>query len=419
MFIAYIRAFKRFSHDVRMYLFAGAMIGFSYIGIVAVLLNLYLLRLGYGPVFIGWVAGSTALAFALSSLPAGVLGSYWGNRRVVLVGVALVGISMAVLPLVEWLPQGWQGASVLATRLLGGFGFALYAVNSTPYLVAATEPVDRGYVFSIQVALSALAGFIGSLIAGIMPGAFAALLDLNIDGPEPYRYPLAMAGLLMFPAILALLTTREVAVEPPKSVEAAAPNVRTGLYFMIGLLALTALCRNGSESAARSFFNIYLDAELGVSIPRIGAMTAFGQVLAIPAALAAPLMVARFGNTKTIVLGTAGIAVSLVLMALIPHWTTASLGFLGVVGMRSMTRAVLNVYQMEIVALDWRSLTSGTVSTAMGLGYALMALGGGYLIVWLGYRGLFLTGAGLAAAGAVMFAGYFRVPRGEYARAVR
>lgn len=62
MFATYLSAFGRFSHDVRMYLITSFAIGFSYIGIVAVLFNLYLLRVGYGPVFIGWVAGSTALA---------------------------------------------------------------------------------------------------------------------------------------------------------------------------------------------------------------------------------------------------------------------------------------------------------------------------------------------------------------------
>lgn len=417
MLTAYVSALGRFSHDVRMYLITSAMIGFSYMGIVAVLLNLYLLRLGYGPIFVGLVGGSTALAFAISSLPAGALGSRWGNRRVVITGVTLVAASIGVVPLVEHLPKDWQPGTILATRLLGGFGFALYSVNSTPYLVAVASPEDRSYVFSVQVALSALAGFIGSLIAGFMPDTFAALLDLSLDDPDPYRYPLYVAGLLMSLAIAALLTTGEYDLQPAEAKDGPA-DMKTGLLLVIGLLAVTALCRNGSESAARSFFNIYLDAELGISTPRIGALTAFGQVVAIPAALATPLLVAKLGKTATIVFGTVGISASLVLMALVPHWATAGLGFFGVVGMRSMTRAVLNVYQMEIVALGWRSLTSGTVSTAMGLGYSLMALGGGYLIVTMGYRGLFLTGAVLAAAGALMFGGYFRVPRGEYARAL-
>ena len=59
---------------------------------------------------------------------------------------------------------------------------------------------------------------------------------------------------------------------------------------------------------------------------------------------------------------------------------------------------------------------SGAVNMAFGLSFSAMALGGGYLIGALGYRSLFLTGAGLTAAGALLFWAYFRVPRGELGR---
>jgi hypothetical protein len=45
-----------------------------------------------------------------------------------------------------------------------------------------------------------------------------------------------------------------------------------------------------------------------------------------------------------------------------------------------------------------------------------MALGGGYIITALGFPSLFLTGAGLTAAGALAFWSYFRVPRGTHVR---
>ena len=45
-----------------------------------------------------------------------------------------------------------------------------------------------------------------------------------------------------------------------------------------------------------------------------------------------------------------------------------------------------------------------------------MAFGGGYLIVAMGYRTLFLVSAGLTLAGALLFFAYFRIPRGALAR---
>ncbi|MEM7131622.1 MAG: MFS transporter [Chloroflexota bacterium] len=417
-----------------MYLLAAALIGLSFTGFVSVLLNLYLLRLDYGSAFIGLVNGGTALVFALSALPAGAIGDRWGYRRTVVTGVTLISIGTIALPLTEFLPGSGQDIGILVTRLLTGLGFALYIVNTNPYLIAATDPQERDYAFSIQVAVSPLSGFVGSLIAGILPGIFVASLGLTLDQPAPFRYPLILAGLLLTPAIFALLTTQDIVAtqnidaanhskENEPDVEARSNpqdsrNLGAGTlpYILIGVLALTGLLRVAGEGAARTFFNVYLDVVLGESTSRIGLLTAFGQLLGAPAALVAPFWVARVGKMAAIVLSTLASAVGLVLMGLVPHWAIVGLGFVGVVGMQSITHPIVNVVQMEIVPPRWRGTTSGVASMAMGTGYGLVALGGGYAIPILGYAGLFFTCAGLVAFGSVLFWVYFRVPRGEYAR---
>ncbi|MBV7327520.1 MFS transporter [Chloroflexi bacterium TSY] len=439
MLTNYIRQLRLFNYDVRMYMITAALIGFNYFGIVSVLLNLYLLRLGYGPGFIGLVNGSTALAFALSSLPSGALGNRFGYRKIVVAGIGLIGAGIGLLPLAELLSDFWRDAGVLMARILGGAGFALYIVNANPYLVVATSTVERDHVFSMQVALLPLAGFIGSLVAGVLPGFFASYLDTTLEQAAPYRYPLLLAALLHLPAVFALLTTREIprtrnvnrisknkAPETrdenpsnPHSTESSTPESRqvpVTPYLIIGFLAISALFRMAGEGAARSFFNVYLDTELGVSTARIGLLTAFGQVLAGPTAMAAPFLVMRRGKVPTVVLATLGIAGSLLLMALMPHWVSAGLGFMGVVGMLSITRAVTNVVQMEIVTADWRGTTSGVTSMAMGIGFSSISLGGGYIISRMGFQWLFLLGAVSVTLSALLFWGYFRTPRGEYAR---
>ena len=59
---------------------------------------------------------------------------------------------------------------------------------------------------------------------------------------------------------------------------------------------------------------------------------------------------------------------------------------------------------------------SGSATLARGLGWSSIALSGGCIITNLGYRSFFLTGAGLVAAGSLLFWAYFRVPRGELAQ---
>jgi len=67
----YWRAFPLFSRDSWLILVASGLGGFSYQGIYFLVANLFLLRLDYGPVFIGLFVSAGALSFAVFSLVAG------------------------------------------------------------------------------------------------------------------------------------------------------------------------------------------------------------------------------------------------------------------------------------------------------------------------------------------------------------
>ncbi|MEM7124901.1 MAG: MFS transporter [Chloroflexota bacterium] len=412
---------RHFSHGVRVYLFISAIIGVAYFGVISVLLNLYLLRLGYDTQFIGLANGTISIAFATTSIPAGAIGSRIGHTRAVVLGVWCFILSMVGLPLCEYLPPLWQETGIIITRLLNGAGFALYIVNAHPYLVNTTTSKDRDLAFALLVAIPPVAGFAGNLLAGLLPGMIAAWLGMPLDSPVPYRYPIYLAAILLVPALFALWTVEEVEpermkVESPPEVRASSLPTSSAPYFLIAALAVTALFRMAGEGATRSFFNVYLDTDLSVSTARIGALYAIGQIIAGPTALFSPMLIRRWGKVPVAVAGTIGIAASMVLMALVPHWAAVGAGFAGVIGMLSITRAVTTVYQMEIVAPEWRGLMSGTVSMAMGIGFTSMALGGGFIIPILGYQGLFLVGAAMVTFSALLFWVLFRVPRGEFAQ---
>ena len=80
----------------------------------------------------------------------------------------------------------------------------------------------------------------------------------------------------------------------------------------------------------------------------------------------------------------------------------AAVGRLGVLALLAMWMPALHVYQMELIETRWRSLAYGAVSMAMGLSFGSASLAGGHIIAAAGYRTLFLLGAGLSTAGAVL-----------------
>ena len=206
----YLHILRDFNRDVRLYLITTMLIGLTVDGgVYTVLFNLYLLRLGYGPEFVGLVNGAGMLVFALFCLPAGTLSGRWGNRRMMIAELTLLLIGCGLLPFAESRTGNWQAGWLFITWCFAFIGFAVYFVNTAPFAMQVTHQSERNHVFSVQAALWSLAGFAGSLVGGFLPGIFAIYLGVSLDQAAPYRYSLLAAGLLLIPSVLAIGATRE------------------------------------------------------------------------------------------------------------------------------------------------------------------------------------------------------------------
>lgn len=403
MVASYLNTVRRFNRTIRLYLFATALMGFTYDGgIYAVIFNLYLLRLGYGPDFVGQVNAAGMFAFAISAFPAGALGDRFGNRRMLLAGLwTLFGGSFA-LALVESGPLAWQASGIMATFILLNIGLSCYFVNSVPYLMNITTATERTAAFSVQSALISLAAFAGSLIAGFLPGYFALLFDHSLDEPAPYRYPLWLASILFTAGIWAIAAGRPP-VAPPENTPAVAVELPVGssrsVWGLIGVVTLIRLLLISGSAVAMIFFNVYMDSGLGVPTAQIGIAISIGRLSAVPAALLTPLLAARMGNARVTVLASLGVVLCLLPLALAPVWYMAALGYIGAIAMSSVRYPAFMVYTMELIPAHFRSVVAGASEMAAGLSFALLALAGGYIIIAGGYGPLFLTGAGLNLLG--------------------
>jgi predicted MFS family arabinose efflux permease len=224
--------------------------------------------------------------------------------------------------------------------------------------------------------------------------------------------------LLLLPAAPVLLFARSAdglevqspAVDPDRADSARAP---------IGLILIVALfmaLRFGGRGPVFTFFNVYMDSEMGISTALIGGLSATALLVSVPAALFAPLLVARWGNARTIVGGMIGLVLCTLPLALIPHWPAASLAYVASSAMFSLTVGPQRVFSQELVAPRWQATMASAFMMGAGLAFAAMSLVGGYVIVGLGYRTLFLISTGSLAAATLLFWVYFRTPRGEMAR---
>lgn len=429
----YLRAFPRFSRDSWLILATAGLGGFSYQGIYFLLGNLLLLRLDYGPEFIGIFVSAGALSFAVFSLVAGIVGRRWGGRLVAIAGIAVTAVGIGMLSLAPLISAEWQPSWLISFCVLREFGNAFYLVNVTPLLMAATTPAERGHVFSMRGAVTPLAAFAGSVAGGILPGVSASVMEVPADDPVGYTVTLLVAAATLLPGVglLAATRRRESSLDGSDRSEDGCGRSQGGSetvslprgggpgrlpYGPIAAMAVVGVLFIAAMAAVMGFVNMYMDQQLQVQPERIGMAIGAGHLAAVPVGLTMAVLASRWGYARTFILAATGLYVSALLVALIPSWEGASAGVIGITAFGAMAFPALNVYQQELVSPQWRSIMSGVAFMAFAIGWTAISSSGGFLITAYGYPFLFLVGAAASAAGVIVFWLYSRVPRGEHAR---
>ncbi len=421
----YLDTVRLFSRDVRLVLVSGIFITASWMGIYSILFNLYLLRLGYDLVFVGVTASTMALGYAVFSLPAGALASRWGIRRTMLVGYGIAASALLLLPASMFMETPLRTTWILVTYTGGIGGVSLYMVNAAVYLMSATGQDERNHAFGVQAALGPLASFTGFLIGGYLPGLLAPITGGTLDQPAPYGYALLTASVVLALGIPVLMATKkpeasdldEFEGEEPGSPKGALARAISGAPIgMILFLSVAQVIQGTGEAATITYYNVYLDTDLNVATHIIGLTASIGRLLAVPAALLTPLLIARWGKGTLFVRASLGLAVCMLPMALMPQLWAVALGYIGAMVLNTMWRPPIQIYRMEIVAPRWRAVMNGASNMAMGLAWSSMGLGGAHIAKNFGYGNVFLIAAILVTIGTAMFWFFDRVPRGEFAR---
>ncbi|MCB9156320.1 MAG: MFS transporter [Caldilineaceae bacterium] len=407
MRLPYLQEIGHIQPDVWKVMTVSVVVGLGYFGIHTVVFNLYLLRLGYGPEFIGLFNGLAMFGAAISAIPAGMAGRRWGLRPVMLTGYTVWTMMNLLLPQAELLPTAWRTPWLLVTFALIWMSVPLWGVNQTTYLMAITGEVERQHVFALSRAINRLSAMLGSLVAGFLPVWLAGRFELSLEAPTVYRYTLYVAPILYLLIARPLWSLRTVHTPRAAPGQVAA---RSPIWLFVAM-AVFIILSGAAEAVGETYFNVYMDEALQVSPALIGLLIAAAHLLAVAATLAAPLLVKRWGSGTTIFGAGLALGASILFLAYASMWITAGVGFLALMAMASLLFPVRTIYHQEITAPEWRSSMSGVVSLASQLGRALIVLGSGFLIGRMGYGSVFTVAAILTVVGTLFFWVGLELPR--------
>jgi hypothetical protein len=402
---SYLQALRAFSPSLRRLLLSMALIFIVGFGLIPVLQNLYLLRLGFDVQFIGLLVGLGQVVWAAAALPAGLLSNRIGLRNALMLGYSLFGLGLALLLLVESRPEPQWQAWLMASQVVFWLGTALITVNIPPYLMAVTGERERRYAFATLAAILPAMGLVGSLVAGVLPGLLAGGLDLTLDQPAPFRLALWLGPILACGAIALMVRADPVYVARQETQNESAARAPLALLAFFGLVVFLGAI---GEGTVRAFFNVYLDVALGVAPAAIGSIMGLAQLLPIAAALAVPFLVARWGTGHALAAGMLGVGMFLLPLAAVPLVWVAAVAYMGVIALVTMTGTTRDMFGQELVLPRWRTTSQGVAIVGLALGWALAGIGGGALIKMSGFGALYFAGAVATLLAAGLLAGYLR-----------
>ena len=162
------------------------------------------------------------------------------------------------------------------------------------------------------------------------------------------------------------------------------------------------------EGAARGFFNVYLDAGLGVPPAQIGAVMGAAQLLPIAVALTLPLILKKLGTGYTLVTAILGVSLCLLPLAGGAALWFAAASYMGIIAMTTLTGASRDLLGQELVTPRWRTTIQSVVIIGLALGWAAIGFVGGWLIEAVGFGAMWLTGVVCALIAAGMLVTFLR-----------
>ncbi len=401
----YMLALRAFSPSLRRLLLGNALITAVAFGLSAVLFNLYLLRLGLDAGFIGLVQGLGQLVWAAAALPAGLVSSRIGLRNGYMLGAGCFGVGLALVLLVENLPAALWTAWLIFGQAVTMLGAAFITVNIAPYLMTVTGAQERRHAFAVFQAVGPATAFLGSLVAGLLPGLIAVQLGLGIDQPAPYRLALWLGPLLCFLAIVPMLGADPGRVIVQRNQTAGVDPAPLPLLIFFGVIVFMQAI---GEGAVRTFFNVFLDAGLAVLPAQIGAVMGVAQLLPVAVALSIPFLLARWGTGFTLVAALVVISACLLPLAAGPALWVAAAAYMGIIAMTTITGATRDLLGQESVTPRWRTTAQSTIIIGLALGWAAIGVVGGYLIDTVGFGAMFLAGAICVAISAALLVVFLR-----------
>ncbi len=378
---------RSFSRPARLYLLAILIDGISYCG-WSLFFNFYILERGFDKGFLGLVNALPSIGILVFGIPMGRLSDRIGRRRAMIIG-AIIAICMMSLQVVLRNPL-----LILLAAFTTGAASSLYFLSQAPFMMKASTPQNRDLLFSLNFGLITVAGAVGSVFAGQLPGFFGWLLHIPGTSALAYRWVLLTSMALSLLLVVPLLLMKE---PQSKTTRAHTSQKQVSLWNVIRQpvtlkLALPNLLIGLGASILVPYVNLFYAERFAVTDQVLGVLFSLAALLTGIGSFIGPRLASHLGSKiRTVVYTQSTSLVFLLLMGFCPIVSLSAGAYLLRSMLMNMALPLLDAFSMEQVVEGQQGTVNSVRNMTLQLGWAIGPFLSGLVQERFGFPPLFVA----------------------------
>jgi MFS family permease len=370
-------------------------------GFVSLLLPLYLLELGLGPLQVGIIATATLFGSGLLSLAVGLHAHAYAHRTLLLAAAMLMAATgLGFATVTDFWPL--LLIAFFGTLNPSSGDASVFMPLEHAVLSQGVEDRNRTRMFARYSLVGTLVAALGSL-AAVLPGTLAVAMDMSMRA--------AIQAMFVVYALLGLAAALAYRGLPRAPAPGAAPiraplgESRKTVYVLAGLFSLDAF---GGGFVAQSMVALWLYQRFGLSLATAGEIFFWMGLLTAASFLVAVRIAERIGLVNTMVFTHLPANLCLMAIPFVPDlgWAIALLFVRS--ALSQMDVPTRNSYVMAVVTPAERPAAASVTSVPRSLAAAVGPALSGYMLAMSAFGWPLVVAGALKVVYDLLFLAMFR-----------
>ena len=377
---------------VLLFLCHSLLFHIALLGIADILLNFYLVSIGYDTATISLLQSLPRLSGFLIGLPIGLVANRVGNRRLIILSTAGIALAVATTALTQSLPI------IALSRFLWGACFGANQVVKPPFMVTLTDRSEHTAMFSYQNLVAMFAVAFGSVLGGALP--LVASETLSIAGaaglrpeemPLAYRVSIVSAAFLLLLSIAPMLSLRAGAAKSKRAGTVEFRRWRSAPWRRLIRLTFPLFIFGISGGLTFPFFNLIFRELFGISDSAVGVVIGLGWLAMGLLPLLNPAVEARLGRAGGLTALMFASAVAFVGLSAASGLAVAIVFYALAIGIRNTMQPLFQPLLMDSLDAGLHNVASSMGLVMWNIGWFISTFSFGFLHLAIGARGIMLV----------------------------